>query len=163
MSCPSFFLTNLKVLFLAYNFAIKRTIRSENFVWNKNTNKRKTCKTVITLFQKVTSNDIYLYWNAFAPDTWQRGTLKTLVAGAYIVCYTNDLLRKELKYIVKVLFETNNYPHYVIKQIQKQGQDEQNQQNDNVRTAVKAYEKTLIKKRAFVTSTISMWKRRLCH
>ena len=78
------------------------------------------------------------------------------MAGAYIVCYTNDLLQKELKYIVKVLLETNNYPHYVIKQIQKQGQDEQNQQNDNVRTAVKTYEKTLIKKRAFVTSTISM-------
>ena len=42
-----------------------------------------------------------------------------LVELAYIVCFTNELLQKELKYLVKVFHETNNYPHYVIKQILK--------------------------------------------
>ena len=54
------------------------------------------------------------------------------VERACIVCSTNELLQTELKYIVKVFHETNNNPHYIIKQIQKQGRDEQNQQNDNV-------------------------------
>ena len=93
-----------------------------------------------TIFQKPTNNGIYLNWNAFASDTWKRGTLKTLVERAYIVCSTNELLQKELKYLVKVFHETNNYPHYVIKQILKQVQDEQNQQNVNVPTAAIADE-----------------------
>ena len=51
-----------------------------------------------TVFQKPRNNDIYLNWNAFAPDTWKRGTLKTLKERAYIVCSTNELLWKGLKY-----------------------------------------------------------------
>ena len=100
-----------------------------------------------TIFRKPANNGIYLSWNAFAPDTRKRGTLKRLVAGAYIVCSANDLLQKELKYIVKVFHEANNCRHYIIKQIQKHGQDEQNQQNDNARTAAIAHEKTLIEKK----------------
>ena len=73
-----------------------------------------------TIFWKPANIDIYLNWNAFAPDTWKRGTLKTLVEHAYIVCSTNDFLKKEVKYLVKVFHETNNYPHYEIKQILKQ-------------------------------------------
>ena len=46
----------------------------------------------------------------------------------------------ELKYLEKVFQETNNYPHYVIKQILKQVQDEQNQQNANVPIAAAADE-----------------------
>ena len=69
---------------------------------------------VTTLFRKLTNNEIYLNWNVFAPDTWKRGILKTLVERAYIVCSTNELLPEELKYFVKVFRETNNYPHYVI-------------------------------------------------
>ena len=95
---------------------------------------------VTTLFRKLTNNEIYLNWNVFAPDTWKRGILKTLVERAYIVCSTNGLLPKELKYFVNVFRETNNYPHYVIQQILKQVQDEQNQQNVNIPTAVTADE-----------------------
>ena len=75
---------------------------------------------VATIFWKLVNNDIYLNRNAFAPDTWKRGTLKTLVEHAYIVCSTNDFLKKEVKYLVKVFHETNDYPRYVIKQILKQ-------------------------------------------
>ena len=92
------------------------------------------------IIQKPTNNDIYLNWNTFAPDTWKRETLKTLVERAYIAYSTNELLQKELKYLAKVFYETNNYPHYVIKQILKQVQDEQNQQNVNVPTAAIADE-----------------------
>ena len=69
---------------------------------------------VTTLFRKLTNNEIYLNWNVFAPDTWKRGILKALVERAYIVCSTNELLPEELKYLVKVFRETNNYPHCVI-------------------------------------------------
>ena len=95
---------------------------------------------VTTIFRKLTNNEIYLNWNVFTPDTWKRGILKTLVERAYIVCSTNELLPKELKYFVNVFRETNNYPHYVIQQILKQVQDEQNQQNVNIPTAVTADE-----------------------
>ena len=67
-----------------------------------------------TILRKLTNDEIYLNWNVFAPDTWKRTILKTLVERAYIVCSTNELLPKELKYFVKVFRETNNYPLYVI-------------------------------------------------
>ena len=87
---------------------------------------RKGNSIVTTIFGKPTNSDIYLNWNTFA---------STLLKRAYIVYSTNELLQKELKYLVKVFHETNNYPHYVFKQILKQVQDEQNQQNINVPTA----------------------------
>ena len=95
---------------------------------------RKGNSVVTTIFGKPTNSDIYLNWNTFASDTWKRGTLKKLLKRAYIVYSTNELLQKELKYLVKVFHETNNCPHYVFKQILKQVQDEQNQQNINVPT-----------------------------
>ena len=52
-----------------------------------------------------------------------------------LLCSTNEHLQKELKYLVKVFHEISSYPPYVIKQILKQVQDEQNQQNVNVLTA----------------------------
>ena len=70
-----------------------------------------------TVYRKSANNDIYLNWNAFAPDTWKRGTLKALVEHAYTVCSTKHFLDKELKYLQKVFHENNNYPNYVIKQI----------------------------------------------
>ena len=87
---------------------------------------RKGNSIVTTIFGKPTNSDIYLNRNTFA---------STLLKRAYIVYSTNELLQKELKYLVKVFHETNNYPHYVFKQILKQVQDEQNQQNINVPTA----------------------------
>ena len=93
-----------------------------------------------TIFWKPANIDIYLNWNAFAPDTWKRGTLKTLVELAYIVYSNNELLQKESKYLVNVFHETNNYSSYVIKQILKLVQEEQIQQNVNIPTAAIADE-----------------------
>ena len=108
----------------------KGTLPFIDFLIQRNSN-----SVVKTIFRKPTNNDIYLNSNTLAPDTWKRKTLKTLVESAYIVCSANELLQKELKYLVKAFHETNNNPHYVIKQILKQVQNEQNQQKVNVPTA----------------------------
>ena len=67
------------------------------------------------LDRKSANNEIYLNWNTFAPDAWKRGTLKTLVERAYIVCSIQDFLDKKLEYLEKAVHENNNYPKYVIK------------------------------------------------
>ena len=108
---------------------------------------KKGNSVVTSIFRKPTNTDIYLNWNAFAPNTWIRGTLKTLLERVYILCSNIELLQKELKSLVKVFHETNNCPHYVIKQILKQVQNEQNQQNVNVPTAAVADETNTKKKK----------------
>ena len=47
-----------------------------------------------TVYRKKTNNDIYLNWNAFAPVSWKRDMLRTLVQRAYLVCSTETYLRK---------------------------------------------------------------------
>ena len=42
------------------------------------------------VYRKSTGNDVYLRWDAYAPDTWKSRTLKTHVRSAYIVCSTED-------------------------------------------------------------------------
>ena len=34
---------------------------------------------ITTVYRKVTNSDIYLNWNSFYPQSWKRGTLKSLV------------------------------------------------------------------------------------
>ena len=58
-----------------------------------------------TVYRKKTNNDIYLNWNTFAPATWKRLTLRTLVQRAYLVCSTETYLKKELTHIEKVFIE----------------------------------------------------------
>ena len=49
-----------------------------------------------TIFCKETKNDIYLHWRSFAPMTWKKSTLRTLIRQAYAVCSNDNLLREEL-------------------------------------------------------------------
>ena len=79
-----------------------------------------------TVYRKATNNDVYLNWYAFAPNTWKRGTLKTFIERAYLICSTEELRIVELKYIEKVFYKVNNYPKYVIKQVLKQVHEEHN-------------------------------------
>ena len=37
-------------------------------------------------YRKETKNDLYLHWHVFAPISWKRATLRTLVNRAYIIC-----------------------------------------------------------------------------
>ena len=67
-----------------------------------------------------------------------------------------NFYKKKLEYLEKVFNENNNFPQYVIKQILKQIQHEQNPQNVNVPTAaIIDGSNTNGKKRTFVTRTIS--------
>ena len=65
-----------------------------------------------TVYRKSTCNDIYLNWNAFALATWKRGTLKTLVEQAHVICSRDQLLEREVKYLEKVFPEKNSCPKY---------------------------------------------------
>ena len=84
-----------------------------------------------TVYRKKTNNDIYLNWNAFAPVSWKRGTLRTLVQRAYFVCSTESYLKEELTYLEKVFIEKNNYPKYVINQVFSQVKEEHKSRNYN--------------------------------
>ena len=69
----------------------------------------------IKVYRKKLNNDIYLNWNAFAPVSWKRRMLRTLVQSAYLVCSTETYLKEELTHLEKVFIERNNYAKYVIK------------------------------------------------
>ena len=82
-----------------------------------------------TVYRKKTNNDIYLNWHAFAPASWKRGTLRTLVQRAYLVCSTEEYLKDELMHLKNVFHKKNNYPIYVINQVFKQVKEEYRKQN----------------------------------
>ena len=46
-----------------------------------------------TIYRKSTHNGVYLHWNSFAPRTWKRGTLRTILIQAYKICSTEELLQ----------------------------------------------------------------------
>ena len=56
---------------------------------------RKRNDITTTVHRKSTCNDVYLNWNAFAPATWKRGTLKAYIERAYVICSTDQLLERE--------------------------------------------------------------------
>ena len=47
-----------------------------------------------TAYRKDINSDVYLYWDSFTPITWKRGTLKTLVERAYLICSAPRLLER---------------------------------------------------------------------
>ena len=69
------------------------------------------------VYRKVANSNTYLNWNSFCPQSWKRGTLKSLVQRAHLICSTEDLLKIELNHIQKVSLEMNDFPLWVIKQI----------------------------------------------
>ena len=70
-----------------------------------------------TVYRKPTNTDIYLNWNMHAPTTWKRGTLRTIFSRAYTTCSSEKYLREEIKYIESTFEKVNNYPKYVITQL----------------------------------------------
>ena len=84
-----------------------------------------------TVYIRKTNNNIYLNWNAFAPVSWKRGTLRTLVQHAYLVGSTETYLKEELTHLEKVFIEKNNYQKYVINQVFTQVKEEYKNRNYN--------------------------------
>ena len=60
-----------------------------NFLFLDDLSIRRGNKTETTVYRESTNNDIYLNWSSFAPVTWRKCTLKTLLNRAYIV-YSTD-------------------------------------------------------------------------
>ena len=60
---------------------------------------------------------MYFNWNSFAPDSWKKGTLKTLTQCAYKICSIRELLDTELKHLEKDFVEKNYYPKWIIRQV----------------------------------------------
>lgn len=73
-----------------------------------------------TIYRKGTNTGVYLHWNSFAPKTWKRSTLRSILTRAYKICSTNELLDKELKHIEKEFIEINEYPKWIINQLKEE-------------------------------------------
>ena len=70
-----------------------------------------------TVLRKDTYNDLYLHWDSFSPISWKRGTLKSLISRAYMICSNPSLLEKELKYLKNSFHKKNGYPMWMINQV----------------------------------------------
>ena len=66
-----------------------------------------------TIYRKSTHNGVYLHWNSFAPRTWKRGILRTILIGAYKIHSTKNLLQIELKQIEEEFIKVNSYPKWL--------------------------------------------------
>ena len=80
-----------------------------------------------TVYRKDTNTDLCLHWDAFTPVSWKRGTLRTLVNRAYLVCSNKELLHKELAFLKSVLMKKNGYLLSTIEQLMKEIEEKQKQ------------------------------------
>ena len=87
---------------------------------------------VTTVYRKATTSDIYLNWKSFAPSSWKRGTLKTLVDRAYLICSNITLRKKEIDHLKKVFHEKNDYPKWVINQVLNEVEEKHKTSVNNV-------------------------------
>ena len=78
----------------------------------KNANKIDT-----TFYGKPTNADISLNWNTYAPITWKRGTVRTILSRTCTICSSERYLNEEIKYAELIFEKVNNYPKYVITQL----------------------------------------------
>ena len=94
-------------------------IRNGNFIKTK-------------VYRKPTNNDIYLNGKSFAPNTWKRSTLRTLIKRAHLIFSTEKDLVDELKHLEYVFEKYNNFPKWVIDQLLSEGQSE----DSNIRSSI---------------------------
>ena len=66
---------------------------------------------ITTVYRKVTNNDVYLNWYSFCPREWKRGTFRSLVQRAYIICSSLYLLKEELKYLEDIFCYEKQFSH----------------------------------------------------
>ena len=95
------------------------TIRNGNFTETK-------------VNRKPANNDIHLNQNSFAPNTWKRSTLRTLIKRAYLICSSKKHLADELKHLEYVFEKYNNFPKWVIDQLLSEGQ----LKDSNIRSSI---------------------------
>ena len=99
-----------------------------------------------TVYRKDSNSDVYLHWDSFTPITWKKGTLKTLVERAYLICSTPSLLEKELTHIRTIFRNANGYPNWIINQVFKQVKAKQRVQCQIVMSQTKLKPRKLVTK-----------------
>ena len=109
---PESFHPNIK---FTYEKEVNNTLPFLDVLFIRNSNHIHT-----TVYRKETNNDLYLHWHAFTPISWKRGTIRTLVNRAYVICSDNNYLQQELKHLERVFHIQNGYPLWIIKQIMKE-------------------------------------------
>ena len=65
------------------------------------------------VYRKPTHTDVYLNWNAHAPNIWKTSTVRSLVKRAFKVC-SNDM-NTELNHLETVFTNNNDYINNIIK------------------------------------------------
>ena len=66
------------------------------------------------VYRKKTDSSVYLNWNSFSPKIWKIGTLKGLTRRAHLICSSEVLVKKELKFLKYVFTKINGYPSKVV-------------------------------------------------
>ena len=69
------------------------------------------------VYRKKTDSSIYINWDAFATRQWKIGTLKHLFQRAFLVCSTEQSLKKEIEFLKHVFTKTNGYPSKIVHKI----------------------------------------------
>ena len=96
--------------------------------------------------------------------SWKRGTLKTLVERAYLICSTIRLLEQELTHFRTVFINTNCYPNWIINQAFEQIKFTQrdpvsNSNVSNENEATQTSRRAVFVKHNYASQTVSLWKK----
>ena len=83
-----------------------------------------------------------MHCRSFAPITWKKGTLNTLIRRAYTVCSNDNLFQEELHHIEKCFTEINGYAKWLL-----------NQTLDSFKTSNKNYNNKINNKNSNDTNT----------
>ena len=70
-----------------------------------------------SVYTKPTNTDIYINWNAHAPNTWKINTLRNLIKRAKTICSTKENFIAETRRLQKVFQERNQYPKRVVENV----------------------------------------------
>ena len=97
---------------------------------------RKNDTLETTIYRKSTNNGVYLHWNSFAPKNWKRSTLRSILARAYKICSTKELLDEELKCIEREFIEINGYPKWIVNQLKEECKLVNEQYHLNIETKI---------------------------
>ena len=87
-------------------------------ITRENDGNMQTC-----VYRKPTHTDVYLNWNAHAPNIWKTSTVRSLVKHAFKICSNDISLNTELNHLETVFINNNDYLKKIIKNIIKSERD----------------------------------------
>ena len=82
-----------------------------------------------TVFRKDTHNDLYLHWKSFFPISWKRGTLKSLISRACMICSNQSLLETKLEHLKNMFRKKNGNRLRMINQVMETVKETINTEN----------------------------------